>query len=168
MTISATLTNNNSLFLNIFIKKANANSYGIAFQQILIRKHLQHTWEHNQDTIDTSLLCRAAMNASSYFRSEINLASSFVGSSGTSTWYVNQSRISKLLTVYSKGRASSNPGLQQGPTSSWRQSSQPFHEVKDHCSAGWAEDSMCLSLFLWLQLPLAFSDPQVLLYSRFE
>lgn len=151
-------TNNNSLFPNIFIKKANANSYGIAFQQILIRKHLQHTWEHNQDTIDTSLLCRAAMNASSYFRSEINLTNSFVGSSGTSTWYANQNRISKFLTLYSKVWA----------LNSWRESSLPFHEVKDHCSAGWAEDSMCLNLFLWLQLPQAFSDPQVLLYSGFE
>lgn len=47
------------------------------------------TREHNHDTIETSLLCRAAVNASSYLRSDINLDSSLVGSKGASACCTN-------------------------------------------------------------------------------
>lgn len=40
-----------------------------------------HTWEHNQETIETSLLWRAPVNASSNLPSLINLDNSLVGSS---------------------------------------------------------------------------------------
>jgi hypothetical protein len=51
---------------------------------ICLQLMTEHTWEHNQETIETSLLCRAKVNASSYFCSAINLDNSFVGSKGTS------------------------------------------------------------------------------------
>jgi hypothetical protein len=75
--------------LAISCKETHSNRKDMSFK-LGIKKnlwHMSHTWEHNQDTIDTSLLCSAATNASSYLRSEINLASSFVGSSGASTWF---------------------------------------------------------------------------------
>jgi len=43
------------------------------------------TCEQSHDTIETSLLCRAEVKDSSYFRSDINLDSSVVGSIGAST-----------------------------------------------------------------------------------
>lgn len=47
---------------------------------------LSITWEHNQDTMVTSLLCRAEVKASSYLCSDINLDSSLVGSA--SIYYI--------------------------------------------------------------------------------
>lgn len=44
----------------------------------------------------------------------------------------------------------------------------PFHEAKDHCSAGRGEGLMCQSLFLQLPVSSAFFDPQALLYLKFE
>lgn len=46
----------------------------------------QHTWEHNHDTIDTSLLCNAAVNASPYLCSPNSLDNSLVGSGGVSIY----------------------------------------------------------------------------------
>ena len=45
----------------------------------------EDTWEHSHDTMETSLLCRAIVNASSNLRSDISLPSSFIGSNGAST-----------------------------------------------------------------------------------
>lgn len=55
------------------------------FLRFLTAEHINSTWEHNHDTMGTSLLWRATVNASSSLCSDINLESSLVGSKGAST-----------------------------------------------------------------------------------